>query len=197
MENVETPRSLSCEQLGRSFMASVLHRQRVLESIDRVLGRDFSLGPIGAGPGRALAKITAQGTFGPTYGEELEDTFGFQVFLPVSVTFDLDLRVDSMSFDADVVVPLTIQMHMEEPLTLVLDIRPPTADEVTMSVRADKRRSAAVRRMAALDSELRRFIVRYVTRELEKPHVRKATRIDLVAVIDGAWPEISRQFLPA
>jgi hypothetical protein len=64
IENNEPHRCLSYEQLGRSFMASVLHRQRVLGSIDRVLGKDFSLGPIGAGPGRALAKITAPGTFG-------------------------------------------------------------------------------------------------------------------------------------
>jgi hypothetical protein len=48
-----------------------------------------------------------------------------------------------------------------------------------------------------LDAELRRYIIKFVARELDKPHVRKATRIDLICVIDGAWPEISSPFLPS
>ncbi len=186
------------ELFGSTFMRLVLHKQRVLESVDRVLGEDLSLGPIGAGPGRVMARITARGTFGKTYGEELEDpqTPGYRVFLPVAVTFDLDLRVDTVSFEADVLVPLTLRMFVEEPLTIVWDIQPPSEDEVTISVNADKRRSAILQKVAGVDAELRRFILRFVARELAKPHVRKATRIDVVSLIDHAWPEIASQFLP-
>jgi hypothetical protein len=38
-------------------------------------------------------------------------------------------------------------------------------------------------------------LLRYVTRELDKEHVRRATRIPLDEVIDAAWPSISAQFL--
>ena len=185
-------------EFGRNFMRLVLHKDRVLQSINRVLGEDLFLGPIGAGPGRVFARITAKGTFGETYGEELDDpeTVGYKVFLPVAVTFDLDLRVDSLSFDADVVLPLTLRMYVEEPLTIVWDIRPPAEDEVTITVKADKRRSAVLQKMAGIDAELRRFIIKFVARELDKPHVRKATRIDVISVINGAWDEIAAQFLP-
>ena len=186
----------SLEAFGQTFMRLVLHKQRVLESVDRVLGETIALGPFGAGPGRVFAKITATGTFGQTYGEELEGELGYRVFLPVDVIFDLALAGDSLRFHADVLLPLTLRIHVEEPLTIIWAIQPPTDDEVTFAVRTDKRRSAVLQRLTGLDDELRRFLIKFVTRELEKPHVRKATRIDLAAVIDGAWPQIAAQFLP-
>ena len=145
-----------------------------------------------------FARITARGTFGKTYGEELEDssTIGYKVFLPVAVTFDLDLRVDSLSFDADLLLPLTLRMYVEEPLTIIWDICPPAEDEVTITVKADSRRSAVLQKMAGIDAELRRFIIKFIARELDKPHVRKATRIELISVIDTAWDVIAAQFLP-
>jgi hypothetical protein len=178
-------------------MRLVLHKDRVLESIDRVLGETLSIGPIGAGPGRVLARVTATGTFGKTYGEELDEPeLAYRVMLPIAVTFDLDLRVDAMTFDADVLLPLTVRLYVEEPLTVVWDIRPPEERDVVITVRTDQLRAALLQKVSGMDGELRRFLIRIVTRELDKPHVRRAMRIDLVSVIDGAWPHIASQFLP-
>lgn len=185
------------EHFGDDFMRLILHRQRVLESVDRVLGDTFHLGPIGAGPGRRLAKVTASGTFGASYGAELDDgRLGYLVNVPVDVLFDLDLGVDQMRFHADVLIPLDIEMELEDPLTILWRITPPTDDQVVISVDTDTRRSALVQRVAGIDGELRRFIVRFIARELAKPHVEKATRIELVSLIDTAWPVIAGQFLP-
>lgn len=184
------------EHFGDDFIRLILHRERVLRSIDRVLGETFQLGPMGAGPGRRMAKVTASGTFGASTGEELRDGHGYRVLVPVDVLFDLDLGVDQMRFHADVVIPLVIRMELEDPLTILWRITPPTEDEVTISVDTENRRSALVQRVAGIDDELRRFIIRFIARELEKPHVVRATRIELVPLIDGAWPVIAAQFLP-
>ena len=46
------------------------------------------------GPASRLARATARGPPGKTYGEELPDPeLGYRVFLPVDVDFDLDLHV--------------------------------------------------------------------------------------------------------
>lgn len=184
-------------RFGEDFVRLVLHKRRVTESIDRVLGDNFSLGPIGAGPGRKVAKATASGRFQPSFGHPLTDgRNGFRLFVPLAVIFDLDLRVDSMRFEADVVVPLTIVTRLEEPVTIVWDIIPPTEDEVRLEVRTSTLRSTLLQKVAGIDGELRRFILRFVARELEKPHVQKARRIPLVPLIDAAWPLIAREFLP-
>ena len=94
LERSDPEHAISYDEFGMRFMNLVLHRDRVMESINRVLGPDFRLGPIGAGPGRKVAKVTASGTFEPAYGEALPDVVGYLVNLPVHVSFHLDLGVD-------------------------------------------------------------------------------------------------------
>jgi hypothetical protein len=190
------PKPIGYDEFGMRFMELVLHRDRVMESINRVLGEDFQLGPIGAGPGRKVAKVTATGTFGTAYGEALPDVVGYYVNLPVDVTFHLDLGVDMMRFDAKVLLPLRLTMELVEPLTILWHIAPPLPDDVAIDVTSDNRRAAVLQKVTGLDGELRRFIVRFVERELEKPHVRKAMRIDLVTLIDNAWEHIATQIMP-
>jgi hypothetical protein len=205
---VPGPQPIGYDEFGMRFMDLVLHRDRVMESINRVLGEEFHLGPIGAGPGRKVAKVTASGTFGTVYGrslrspvaspdgEALPDVVGYEVNLPVNVAFDLDLGVDMLRFNAELVLPLRLTMELVEPLTILWHIAPPAPDDVVMTIASDSRRAAVLQKLTGLNGELRRFIVRFVDRELEKPHVRKAMRIDLVTLIDNAWEHIAEQFMP-
>ena len=193
---VPGPQPIGYDEFGMRFMDLVLHRDRVMESVNRVLGEDFHLGPIGAGPGRKVAKVTASGTFGRAYGDALPDVVGYEVNLPIDVTFHLDLGVDMMRFDATVLLPLRLTMELVEPLTILWHITPPQPDAVAIDVQSDNRRAAVLQKLTGLDGELRRFIVRFVDRELEKPHVRKAMRIDLVTLIDNAWEHIATQIMP-
>lgn len=189
--------AITYEQFGINFIRLVLHEARILESIDRLLGEKIELGPMGAGPGRVFAKARATGWFQDTYGRAVvDDLLVYRVFLPVDVDFEIDLAVDVHRFKAKVLLPLTLTVQVEAPLTIVWTITPPEEDEVTITVETGKRRSAVLQKVAGLDAELRRFLIRVIVKELDKPHVRKATRIDMVKVIDTAWPVIADQFLP-
>jgi hypothetical protein len=183
-------------EFGRRLFETVLHERRIEDAIAAVLGDRITLGPIGAGPGRVLAKVTADGTIGRPVAVALPGDFvAFEVRLPVEVDFDLDIAVDVHRFHADVVVPLRLTARAATPLAIVWDIAVPREDELEVDVRVGRRSTAMLRRVAGIDAELRRFLLRYVTRELEKEHVRRATRIPLDEVIDAAWPSISAQFL--
>lgn len=189
---------ISYEQFGVNFIRMVLHEQRILESINRLLGEKIELGPMGAGPGRVFARARATGWFQDTYGRAIvDDLLVYRVFLPVDVDFDIELAGDTHRFRAKVLLPLTLTVRVEHPLTIVWEIKPPEEDEVTITVETDKRRSAVLQKVAGLDAELRRFLIRVIIKELDKPHVRKATRLDMVTIIDKAWPVIADQFLPA
>lgn len=191
------PVPITYEQFGVNFVRLVLDQSRVLESIARVLGERIELGPMKAGPGRVFASVTAVGTFQDITGTPIEgDLVVYRVLLPIDVVFDLDLNVDRHRFEADVLIPLTLTVRTEAPLTLIWDITLPTEDEVTISVSTKTRRGALLQRVSGLDAELRRFLIRVVEKELSKPHVQRATHIDMGKVIDGAWPALAEQFLP-
>jgi hypothetical protein len=187
---------MTYEDFGRQLFQQVLHAERIEESVATVLGERIELGPFGAGPGRFLAKVRATGAIGRPRATPLPGPMvAYRVRLPIDVTFDLDLAVDVHTFHADVVVPLTLTARAAAPLTIVWDITPPSLGEMDVLVAVDRRRTELLRRVAGIDEELRRFMLRYVTRELQKEHVVRATHIHLGEVIDAAWPMISAQFL--
>lgn len=189
---------MTYEQFGVNFIRMLLDAERVCRAVDQVLGESLRLGPMGAGPGRRLARVTAEARFRPTYGHLLDgDLLRYRVALPLSVDFEVDLRADRHVFRAEVLIPLLLAVHVEPPLRMRWEIEPPRPEEVEMTLATDKRRGAVLQKMAGLDEELRRFLVRVIARELEKPHVRRATDLDMYEIIDRAWPVISAQFLPA
>ena len=192
------PEPLTHEQLGRAFLRRVLHLERVLRTVDRLLGGTLELGPIGAGPGRAFATVSIHGTYHPTTGEELPgDLLAYRVLLPITVDFDLDMVVDRHRYHADVVVPLVLTAHPEEPLAVRWNVALPAEDEVRLTLGTDTRRGSVLQRVAGIETELRRFLVKVVAKELEKPYVRRATHLDLERIVDAAWPAIEAQIVPA
>lgn len=194
----ETETPITYAEFGENFLRQVLHLDRVLESIDRILGDEFHLGPIGAGPGRKLAKLTAHGHYLPTYGENLPGPgVGYLVNLPVDVDFELAIPLDRHRFRARVVVPLRIMLRVVEPVTIIWEIEPPAPEAVALTVTNESARSAVLQRIAGIEDELRSFLIRFVDRELNKPYVRRARRIPVVELIDNAWEPLASQFLPS
>ncbi len=191
------PELMTYAEFGEAFMHQVLHLDRVLESIDRALGDEIRLGPMGAGPGRKIAKLTAQGRFRPSRGRVLPGPLiRYAIEVPVDVSFDLDLPLDSLRFHAEVLIPIGITLKVAEPLTILWDITAPTEEQIQLDLSTEKRRSAVIQKLAGMEGELRRFLVRFVERELGKPHIFRATHIELDQIIAGAWPQLAAQFLP-
>ncbi|WP_183100693.1 hypothetical protein [Nocardioides pelophilus] len=188
---------ISYEAFGQQYIRRVLNKDRILKMVSDVLGPQIQLGPIGAGPGRKAATVSALGTFRETKGEEIPgDLLAYRVFLPISVVFDIDMRVDKYRFTADVVVPLTLTVHTVAPLRIRIDITVPSDDEVALTLQSDTRRGAVLQKVARLEPELRRFLVKVVRTELSKPYVRRATDFDMADLIDRAWDGIAAVILP-
>ena len=72
----------------------------------------------------------------------------------------------------------------------------PTEDQIGLELKTDTRRGAMLRKVAGLDGELRRFLLKVLDTELAKAYVRKATHLDMEELIDEAWPAFTEQFLP-
>lgn len=188
---------INYEQFGAAYIRRVLHKDRILSLVNDVLGPTIELGPIGAGPGRKAATVSVVGTYGETTGEEISgDLLAYRVFLPIDLVFDIDVRVDKHRFAADVLVPLTLTIHTVAPLGIRIDITVPSEDEVLLNLQAGSRRGAVLQKVAGLEAELRRFLIKVVRTELAKPYVRRATDFDMAALIDEAWPAIEAVILP-
>ncbi len=182
---------VSYAQWGMDFFADAISEERLLGAVNDLAGRPIDFGPIGVGPGK-LAKVRAHGEIGaavaePRFGEEI----AYRVELPVRLTFELNLQVETHVFHAELRVPLTLTAKAAQDLRIYIDVTPPTPEEVEVVVRAEGFRASIMQRVAGVESELRRFVSRYITREITKPEVARARTIDVSGAIDRAWDSIA------
>ena len=184
--------TVACEEWGRRFLEHAVSVERVLDGVNVLADRPIELGPIGVGPGR-VAKVTARGRIGTATCVRVATApdLVFEVMLPVSLQFVLDLTMDKQRYDADLVVPLRITAHTRADLSLLLAVAPPEPAAVSLDLRARGLRAQITSAAAGIDAELRRFVARYVAREIDQPHVVRARTIDVAAAVDRAAASVS------
>jgi hypothetical protein len=88
-------------------------------------------------------------------------------------------------------VPLTLRARAASGVRVYIEVEPPSSSEVQVRVQAEGIRASIMQRVANIEGELRRFVARYVAREVSKPHIEAARTIDVAAAIDRAWATIS------
>jgi hypothetical protein len=182
---------VSYEQWGADFFAEAVSGQRILGAVDNIAGQPIDFGPIGVGPGK-IAKVRAYGAIGAARAERLDaEEITYRVELPVDLTFELNLQVETHTFHAELLVPLALTARAVEGVKVFIDVTPPHSSEVQVQVQADGLRASIMQRVANIEGELRRFVARYVAREVTKPHIQAARLIDVAGAIDRAWASIS------
>jgi hypothetical protein len=187
----EPDESISYQQWGIDFFREAVSEERVLGAVNTIAGQPIDFGPIGAGPGK-IAKVRAYGEIGAaTATRERGDRISYRVLLPVSLTFEVDLQVETHRFEADLLVPLTLAAVAMSGVRIFIEAKPPRGEDIQVELRAKGLRASVLQRVVGIEGELKRFVARYVRRELEKPHVREARAIDVSRAIDKAWETLS------
>jgi hypothetical protein len=182
---------ISYEQWGIDFFLEAISEDRVLGAVNTIAGQPINFGPMGVGPGR-IAKVRAYGEIGAASAtRERGDQIAYRVTLPVSLTFEVDLQVETHRFEADLLVPLTLTAVAHSGVRIVIEATPPRSEEVQVELQAKGLRASVLQRIVGIEGELRRFVAGYVRRELEKPHVLDARTIDVSRAIDRAWQSLS------
>jgi hypothetical protein len=175
------------EEFGELFFRAAVTEDRILGAVDAFAGQPIDFGPMGVGPGR-IAQVTAKGQIGEAQATELPGVpIAYRLVVPVELDFTVNLQVEKERFHASVEVPLTVKAHATRDLRILVDVTPPNPDELELELQADGLRASLLKRIANIDGELRRFVAKYVARELEKPHIVATREIDVGVSIDVAW----------
>lgn len=182
---------ISYEQWGLDFFAEAVSEERILAAVNTIAGQPIDFGPMGVGPGK-IAKVRAYGQIGSADARRLDAAeISYRVELPVELTFELDLQVETHVFHAQMLVPLTLTARAVEGVRIFVTIDPPRPSDIGVDVTAEGIRASIMQRIANVEGELRRFVAKYVAREAAKPHVEDARMIDVSRAIDRAWGSIA------
>ena len=71
---------------------------------------------------------------------------------------------------------------------------PPRAADVGCQLKAQGLRASITQHAANVEGELKRFVAKYVAREIEKPYVVKARTIDVSGAIDKAVGNLAPRY---
>lgn len=177
----------SYEYFGVEFFRTAVSEERILGAIGGLAGDSFEFGPLAVGPGK-IAKVNAHGSIGqPSIAPIPSAEVRFRLTIPVDVRMVVHLPLDEHHFHADVHVNLNLTARAAKPLRVVIDIDTPTKDDVDVVLQAQSMRASMLKAVAGVDGELKRFVAKYVAREVQKPHIVQAKDIDVAARIAGAW----------
>lgn len=176
---------------GEDFFRTAVSEQRILGAVNNLAGKPIDFGPIGVGPGR-IAKVRAEGAIGRADArrDPGDEPVTYRVRLPVDLAFEVDLQVETHRFHAELEVPLVLTARAMPGVRILVEVAPPSARDVAVVLRADGLRASVLQRVANVEGELRRFVARYVARELTKPYVEKARTIDVAGMIDRAYASL-------
>lgn len=178
------PAHCTYEEFGRRFFEAAITKERVLGAVDSIAGQPIDVGPIGVGPG-GMAKVSARGAIGAADASEIAgDQIAYRVALPVHLDFDLKLGLDTHHFAGDMTIPLTVTAHATEALQIVIDVAAPSSRDIELALKADGKRAAVLQKVAGIDVEVKKFVAKYVSREIDKPEVAAARVIDVGATIE-------------
>jgi hypothetical protein len=178
---------ISYEEFGRRFLEYAASEQRIAAAFSQLTGAAFDFGPIGVCPGR-IAKVSAQVELGePTLRRNTDGHITFELAIPLSVDLLLDLAVDRHRFRVDGAVHVHLTVRTAEPLRVIIDIAEPQPSDVRINVASATRRGQLLRILVSVDHEIRRFVARYVAREIRKPHIAAVREIDVATRLDAAW----------
>jgi hypothetical protein len=171
---------------GALFFETAVTAERILAGVNAMAGRPIDVGPLGVGPGR-VAKVMAKGEIGTATGHRVStDPVAFDVLLPVTLRFSLDLGVDVQKFVALVEIPLRLTARARDDLAIVIDVQGPPAAEVKIALKAKSLRATLTQYAAGIEGELQRFIAKYVAREIGNPAVQEARVINVGSAIGRA-----------
>ena len=182
---------VSYADFGEQFFARAVTADRVVGAVNLLAGQPLDVGPLGVGPGR-LVRITARGRIGEAAIEHQPgDAISYRVVLPVSLAFELDLSLEVHRFRARLAVPLVLTALAVEDLKVFVDVVPPHARDIAVDLQAEGLRATVLQKVVGVEEEVRRFVARYVSKELDKPYVRHARLIDVGAAVDHAWERLT------
>lgn len=178
---------ISYERFGRLLIEHTVTSDKVEAALSGLSHSSFDFGPLQVGP-MGLAGVSAQVDLGEVeVARKLGIDIRFEIVIPLKVKLKVDLTVDSQEFEVEGNVHVRLRVLTAEPLRLIVRVEEPRTRDVKIDVSHAGVRGALIRIFAFVDNQVKKFVVRYIKEEINKPEILEARDIDIAARIDAAW----------
>jgi hypothetical protein len=184
---MDTHEYMTYEEFGRQFFEIAVTEKRVADAFGSMAGEELKMGPMSQGPA-GIAKVTANVTIGqPRATRTLGDVFTFAIRIPLAIDLLVDLRLDKQRFKVSGEIALAATARAADPLLIVIDVPKPRMRDIFVDVASTSIRGELLRIIAGVDDEIKRFIARHVSEQIDDPQSEKAKVIDVAEQVATSW----------
>jgi hypothetical protein len=186
---VEDDDRIAFDQFGHNFVHEVVTADRVAATIASVVGERIEVGPIAAGPADA-AKATLRGQLAgvdvESHGTD-DDALRFSALVRLDCTLAVKAPVIDKRYRGTLTIPLLLHVRTASPVRLVIDVEPPSAQDIGVELEAKDRSGRLIQILGNIDGEVRTRAAAEVARRVESPEARRHREIDILAMVDDVW----------
>ena len=189
--SAESRTEYSYESFGRDFFETAVTKERIQSALGGLTGNAIDFGPRNAGPA-GLARIKAKGEIRePSVSPDEAELIRFAVVIPIYLELTVRLAAHDHRFRANLRARLKLTARAKRPLHVFIDIPAPTEKDVEVDIEAQGLRASVLDVVADVDGELRRFVARYIAKEIEKPSIRAMRDIDVRKALERKAPDVA------
>ncbi|MES1940561.1 hypothetical protein T5B8_09966 [Salinisphaera sp. T5B8] len=187
--SAQTREDYSYEAFGRDFFEHAVTVERVEQALSNLTGNAVDFGPRNVGPG-GLARIQAEGNIGePSVMRREGELIEFALMIPIDLDLTVRLAGHDHRFETELRAHLKLTARAQAPLHIFIDIPAPGEKDIDVELNARGLRASVLDVVADVEGELKRYVVRYVAKQIDKPEIRRMREIDVRRRLEKNAPE--------
>ncbi|ERJ18104.1 hypothetical protein SSPSH_003019 [Salinisphaera shabanensis E1L3A] len=185
----ESREDYSYEAFGRDFFEHAVTVERVEQALANLTGNEVNFGPRYVGPG-GLASIKAEGSIRePSVTRREGDLIEFALMIPIDLELSVRLAAHDHRFKTELRAHLRLTARAKAPLHIFIDVPAPSENDIDVKVNAQGLRASVLDLVADVEGELKRYVARYVGKQIDKPEIRRMRDIDVRRRLESNAPE--------
>jgi hypothetical protein len=178
---------LTPEEFTHLLLIAAVPPRRVGDVVARLVGDDFSIGPVPVGPG-GVASATAYATRGQVHVAMSDDADWHQVVtVPISVSVQVQLGNRSGRYRGAVQVQTRLRLRLTQPCNVNVEIEDLTADNIRTAIEPVGAAARVVDCVGGVDVTVADQVLDYVEDMVSRPEFEAALDIDVIRMMQRAW----------
>jgi hypothetical protein len=175
------------EEFAHLLLNAAATPQRVGEVVARLVGDEFSVGPVPVGAG-GVASATAYARRGQVHVALCDEARWHQIVtVPISLTVELRLGNRSARYRGEVQVHTRLRLRLKQPCNVRVEIEDLTPDNISTAIEPVGTAARLVDCPGGVHGTVAEQVLDYIDDLTSRPEFEDALNIDVIRVLARAW----------
>jgi hypothetical protein len=178
---------LTPEEFAHLLLIAAAPPDRVGDVVARLVGDDFSIGPVPVGPG-GVASATAYATRGQVHVAIYEAADWHQIVtVPISLSVEVQMGNRSAHYRGAVEVETRLRLRLKQPCNVRVEIEDITPDKIRTAIEPIGTAARVVDCVGGVEGTVAEQVLDFIDDLTSRPEFEDALNIDVIRVMQRAW----------